>query len=138
MASQSVAADLTSAATGDCAWRPTQYKSIYMRQHRYSVRVRGAYHGSFGTLAEALNTLESLGEDVVQDRSKREDIKNYLERAKIYFEWVASSHVFVWCVCVSVERPRDLNSITFGGCICKMSGSCHKTQPVIKRCDQII
>ena len=88
-------------ATGNCAWRPTQYKSIYMRQHRHSVRVRGAYHGSFGTLAEALNTLESLGEDVVQDRSKREDIKNYLEREPRFTSngWPAVMFLFGAFVC---------------------------------------
>ena len=56
---------------------------------RWKIQLRGGdYVGVFDSLKEAKETLATRGVDLVQDRTKREDIDDYIEKARFYFDWV--------------------------------------------------
>ena len=50
-----------------------------------------AYHGTFTTLREAKVSLNSKGEGLIKDRTTRESMRDMVEKARPYLDWVANA-----------------------------------------------
>ena len=77
--------------TARVGWKPTKYQGIWRREDRFRVMAGRTYLGVFPSLQEAMDKMTTNGYELNEDRTRREPMKWFVEKACIYFDWAVAT-----------------------------------------------